>query len=210
MENNKSKSREPVKIIGNIAVTVLAIFALFLMICPICGIHIFTFGLGGKYTSRVDCLDGYYVAVYENDVCHYLENGEDCLRFGNVDSVKDFDWKHSEVLDVVPYRRFLCFSKETGGETYYLTNSAGTVRYGVMYVLRTSGDKIHYYYRRDYHDGTLEFPPILYSEKIAFSYNEESYNLEKFSFFTSDGDFTTSEHILMMEGEPCYFRPLPQ
>lgn len=210
MEKTQEKTRTPGKVIRNTVVIALAVIVLLLLLCPIFGIHIFTFGMRGKYVDRVDCIDGYYVAVYGNDVCHYRDNGEDCLAFGYVGDVTDRDWNHREVLFVAPYRRFLCFSKSAEEETYYLTDASGTVWYGLMYVLRTSGDTIHYYYRRDHLDSKLEFPPILYNEKITFSYDGKAYDLTEFSFFTADVDFTTGEQILMIEGEPCYFRPLPQ
>ena len=208
MENKQSEGRRSGKVLRNTVVIALAVIVLLLVVCAIFGIHLFTLGMGGKNVDRIDRIDGYYVAVYGNDVRHYWENGEDCLWFGSAGNEGDPDWSHREVLFVEPYRRFLCFSKSVEEETYYLTDASGTVRYGIMYVLRTSGDTIHYYYRRDCLDSNTKYSPLLFNEKITFSYGGEAYDLEKFCFFTADVDFTTNEHVLLIEGEPCYFKSL--
>lgn len=208
MENTQKESRRWFKLFGKIAGVTLAVLALFLILCPVFGIHVFVFGLGGDATDRIDCIEDYYVAVYCHDLCYFRENENDHLIFGYADDVTDYEWKHREVFALIPYRRVLCFSKETENETYYLTDETGKVRYGMMYVLRTAGDQIHYYYRRCFPDERLEFPTLLYEEQITFSCDGAEYDLTNFTYFSATTDFTTNDRVLQLNGEPCYFKTL--
>lgn len=208
MEESQNRSRK--RVMPTILRFAIAGIVLVLLICPLFRIHLFTLGMTNEYTDRVDCIEGYYVAVYNNEVCHFTEDGKDCLAFGNIEDITDFDWKHRELLGIVPFRRFLCFSVKCEEELYALTNEAGTVRYGLMYVLRTDSVRIHYYFRRDNPDSTLVFAPVLYREKVSFSCDGIPYELKDDSFFTADIDFTKNEPVLRICDRPCWFVSLAQ
>lgn len=205
MNEKTDSSKNIIKVVKITGKVLLCVIVLFLFLCPFLKIHIFTFTIQGDYA---DCIEDYYVAVYTENVCgFYDENGDQTIAFGNIDEYEEYIWKHTEVLDIVPYRRVLCFSKEADPEIYLLTNEDGTVAYGYFFVLRTSGENIHYYYRRVLFDARLQYSPLLYNnEKITFSYNGTTYELEDFAHFTSNIDFTKNEQILQIEGEPCYFK----
>lgn len=185
---------------------IIGVIILALFLCPIFGVHIFTLNIKGKYVARVDCIEGYYVAVYEEDVCSH-DGG---LSMGNCDDITEYDWKHKEMLGLIAYRRVLCFSKETEPETYILHSEDGRVKYGTVYVLRTSGDTVHYYYQRECVESDAEISPYAFEENIAFNCNGKTYELKNHCSFSSDTDFTTGENILYMKDEPCFFVPMSE
>lgn len=203
----KNRSIRNYKWITKIAVGLTVIILVSAVLFPAFDIHFFTIGMRDEYVSRVDCIDGYYVAVYEERLSH---TGNDTLHFGsNPTELSNVIWQHNEMLDIKAYSRFLCFSKEREcDEIYYLLNEDGTIKYGTMYVLRSPSGKIHYYYQRfcgargaQYFDGVCD-------EEIAFSCEGKSIDLKHYCSFSSDYDFTTGEHILYIGNAPCRFEDI--
>lgn len=191
-----------------IACLSVALVFLTLIVCLIFKIHIFTFSLKSEYVERVDCIEGYYVAVYNETVCKYNKDDMPAMAMGNCSDITDFDWKHEEMMEIVSYKRFLCFSKKTEPEAYVLFNSDKTVGYGTMYVLRTSNDTVHYYYQRYYQKNDSEWSEYLFAENISFNYEGNEIALSNYCSFSSDTDFTSGENILCINDEPCYFSRL--
>lgn len=193
-----AKYERAIMIVGG----VLAVVILGLILLPLFGIRVFSFGLPG---DRVQKIDGYYVSVYEQDVCKYREDGEENMSMGYCGDIGEWEWKHRELLGVVPYRRFLCFSRKTEPETYRLMNADGTETYGFMYVLRAKNGTIHYYYRRGYSATGVAYSPHLFEEQVPLRYEGEPIPLAEHCYFSSEIDFTTGECFLFMEDEPCFF-----
>lgn len=174
-------------------------------------IKVFAFSLKTPYVDRVDRVKGYYVAVYEQTVSGGVnEDGRPYLRMG---SDPDGEWKHDEMEDIVVYKRFLFFSKQTEPETYYLVSEDGSVGWGVVYALRASGGTIHYYYTRNYvkwavltSEGLIaKVTEGLFSETISLVYDGDEIALSDRCRFSTDVDFTTGDKTVFVNGEPCRF-----
>ena len=168
-------------------------------------INFFTIGIKNEYVARVDCIDGFYVAVYETCLT-YTKDGH--THLGNYKGdPDDIIWQHNEMRNINVYSRFLCFSKrdQNAEEFYYLLSEDGTIQYGAMTVLRARSGKIHYYYHRfgNYPDAVY-FDGII-NEEIHFSCEGTPIELNHYCSFSSDYDFTSGEHTLFIEGEPCRF-----
>ena len=191
------------KIIGCVALSLVIVLPI---VCVLFRIHITPWFLKTEYVSRVDRIEGYYVAVYEEDVCGIrCEDGTPTIALGNCSEYTEFDWKHQEVMGIVPYRRFLCFSREVEPEEYILVSEDGKYACGFVFVLRAR-DKIHYYFRRGYsYSGTDGISPALLNENIILSNGVERIELRDYCLFTSENDYTNGEKNLYLEDTPCCF-----
>ena len=190
-----------------VALVLICVPITFLILCPFLNIHVTSYSLTGEYVERVERINGYYVVIYCHDVWYTEEDGDGTLTFGYADENTEYLWKQRELSGVVPYRRFLCFSREAVSdlESYTLSNESGTKQYGGMYVLRTPGGEIYYYYYRELFVPRTESSPIPFQETITFSYEGTTYELKDHYRFSSDVDFTDGSHVLYIEDEPCYF-----
>ena len=180
------------------------------LVCWSVGIRFFAIGVKtNKYVDRVDRLDGFYVAVYNE--CVYTttdEEGNTTTHFGSDQGATDYGWKHEETSSIVPYKRFLFFSKRTEAELYFLMSEDGEYCYGVVFVLRAPNGKIHYYYKRMTFGVDAKYSSELFhAETVSFCYDGEEIPLIDYTRFSSRVDFTTGDKILLINGYPCLLSP---
>ena len=186
----------------------LALICLTPVVCWIFKINVTALSIKSKGADRVERIDGYYVAVYEQTVCGYIKDGRPVVSMGNCSDVTDYEWKHEELFGCVPYKRFLCFSKEAKAERYHLFNEDKTLVYGAMFVVRTPKGTVHYYYTRTpLIIGVNCSTYLTTAENITFNCDGNEIALDNYCSFTSDIDFTTGEHPLYINGERCVFAP---
>lgn len=216
-ENEKSEYEtaegDPVQprwsmILPVVCAVLVVLFMITTMICMSKNISFFAFGLKDDADDQIDRVNGYYVRVYKAQYCEYTgEDGQTNYVFGNSSDITDFNWKHEELLGVDPYKRFLCFSKYTEPEHYFLKSEDGSVLYGFMQVVRSPNGTIHYYYRRVWFaNAPTTVSPYQFDENITFNYNGETIELEDYYYFSSETDFTTGENVLYMKDEPICFK----
>lgn len=186
----------------------LAIVCLTPLVCWFCKIKVTALSIKRGGGDRVDRVDGYYVAVYEQTVCGYTENGRPVVSMGDCSDVTDYDWKHEETFSCVPYKRFLCFAKEAKAERYHLFNEDKSLVYGTVFVVRSPKGTVHYYYTRTpLIVGVYYADYVATAEYISFDDGANEISLDSRYSFSSEIDFTTGEHPLYVGGERVFFSP---
>lgn len=190
------------------ALAVLAIVCLTPLVCWFCKIKVTALSIKRDGVDRVDRVDGYYVAVYEQSVYKQTENGIPTLTMGDCSDVTDYDWKHEETFSCVPYKRFLCFAKEAKAERYHLFNEDKSLVYGTVFVVRSPKGTVHYYYTRTPLIVGVDYANyVATAEYISFDDGENEISLDSRYSFSSEIDFTTGEHPLYVGGERVFFSP---
>ena len=189
------------------AFLLLTLIVLTPTVCLFTNTPFFTFGIGG---DRVDRIDGFYVALYTEEVYTTTdEEGKTSLHFiGGDEDVTEYGWKHVELTGLTAYKRYFCFSKKTDYEKYDLMSEDGEYCYGALFVLRSPNGIIHYYYRRiGVFTPSRHLSEIIFSETVSFSYDGGDLPLTDYTRFSTRVDFTTGDKILSVNGRPCLLSP---
>ena len=200
-KNIKIRKRE---IISTIALSVSFILVIFLMFEFTIGhIGIFKSGIKNEYVADVLTLDGYYVAVYEdNFYCYNDSNGEKAVRMASEnfkEEIKDsLIWETKDALGVVAYKRWGIFydrHREKDNIIYLKYKDYDQFSMaGLFFQIEDNNSLYHYFYKRGYSH------PIMADQYINIEINGEKQELNKNYYFTSPINLKEQSNSIRING----------